>query len=301
MSELEWIATVIGEYGGPMIVCSEADYLRWSGSFPLPLEQRRVLHYWGQFTAKLPAPYAQDGGHVFREHPTREALARDFEALLAAIREKWPKATIERDDEVGSASVAISLGRRMTIQQAPMSAYDRACDALEEVGVQSFATQGGLEASAVFWEKEGGGLVDIAITADRRELVLLRTWVNDEADEQTARTFVAQTAPDSEELRLDLTRRVVVAYSPHTWLTMLPKAAFERASAAPDRAAGRTILEESFRALVGDVSSEPKLLDGPEDRDVACVLELEPGTYRVSAGSHEEDEWSAIWCRLRRS
>lgn len=49
-----------------------------------------MLHYWGQFTDELPEPWAQDGGHVWREAGDYEALVLDRDALLSAVRERSP-------------------------------------------------------------------------------------------------------------------------------------------------------------------------------------------------------------------
>jgi hypothetical protein len=45
---------------------------------------------------------------------------------------------------------------------------------------------------------------------------------------------------------------------------------------------------------------EPPSLGIPGIGGVCTAFEVTPGMYGITHGTHEEDEWSSRWCRLRR-
>ncbi len=311
MSRIQWVAQVACEYGGPAIVADVQEYAKWMGATPYAVADRRVLHYWGQFTDELPGEYAQEGGHVHRRADSFDALLRDRDELLAAVRAKWSDAAITVDDEAGEAHVLLSDDRQLWIQLGPKSAYEEACDGEGPLWEHTFTTPSGREGTALFWEKEGSGDFFVGVSEARDELVLLRTWVDEEELEDTAKAFVDapskfEFAGEDIELRTD-DGRVVVAYSPFTWLQMVAAERFSAVAAqsqelAPEEARARMM--ELYASLFDD--RPVVVLDAGDDSDVAAAVRLRPGTYRIAAGHYdpsddddaEDAPWSCIWCRF---
>jgi hypothetical protein len=307
VSRIRWVAQIACEYGGPAIIADVKDYASWLGASPYPLEARRVLHYWGQFTDELPAAFAQEGGHAYRPSDTLEALHRDREALLAAVRGKWSDAAITVDDETGEAHVLLSDDRQMWIEYGPKSPYEEACDGDAPLWEHTFQSPSGREGTGLFWDKEGPGDFVVGVSEARDELVLLRTWVDEEALENTAQAFV-DASPESEivdediELRVG-SGRVVVGYSPHTWLHMLPSA---RLMALANEAEAHGLSKEETRArFMSEYESlfderDVVRLDAGDDTGIAAAIAVRPGVYRIAVGRHEPDDeaWSCIWCRF---
>ena len=327
MGRIKWVAEVDCEYDGPAIVADAAEYEKWMGATPYPLEQRRVLHYWGQFTAELPPPYRQDGGHVYRDCDSVEALRTERDALIAAIEAtfKGAKATVDEDE--GEAHVLLPDSRQLWIEFGPKSHYDQACMSDEELWNYEFRTPRGRQGSALFWEKQGSGAFYVGVNEPRNELVLLRTWVDQDEFEDAAKAFV-DTAPDSEEpaegVSLTIAAgRTIVAYSPLNYMEILGidrlKPVMEEVQhngLGQDEARAKML--EIFRALT--VPSKPEevvMLSAAEFEDIAAVIELVPGSYSATYGSYDpdddsdedsegeedeaEDSWSCIWCRVKRS
>ena len=263
-----------------MLIAALAEYPHWTGARPHPLEKRRALHYWGQFSRELPEPYRQEGGHVYRPAEDYASLVAERDALMRAVQTKFPDVGVEINDAGDTVHLVLPDGRQMWIEMSPSSEYEEACE-LGRVGVHAFP--GG---SAVIWDKEGGGVVSVGVSATGDELVLLRTWVDHDEHEAVARAFV-DAPPEDEEtseatFRCDDTR-IVVAY-------------------APIALADTDVEEDELRERSSDGS--PVSLRTDEDADVAAVLALRPGRYALADGAYEpEDEdagWSCIWCRLTR-
>jgi hypothetical protein len=314
MSRIQWVAQVACEYGGPAIVADVDEYAKWMGASPYAVADRRVLHYWGQFTDELPDEYAQDGGHAYRRADSLDALRSDRDALLEAVRAKWSDAAITVDDEAGEAHVLLPDDRQMWIEFGPKSAYEEACDGEGPLWEHTFATPSGREGTALFWEKEGPGDFFVGVSEARDELVLLRTWVDEEELEDTAKAFVDAPSKfefpgEDIELRTD-GGRVVVGYSPFTWLQMV---AAERLTAIAAQAQAEKLAPEDARARVMEVYASlfddrpVVMLDAGDDAsDVAAAVRLKPGTYRVAAGRYDPEDddaaedapWSCIWCRF---
>lgn len=276
------------------------------GASPYAVEDRRVLHYWGQFTDELPDEYAQDGGHAYRRAADFDALRRDREALIAAVYSKWSDAAVTIDDEAGDAHVLLPDDRQMWIEFGPKSAYEEACEGEPPLWDHTYVTPSGREGTALFWEKEGSGDFFVGLSEARDELLLLRTWVNEEEFEDTAKAFVDapnehEIVGDDIELRND-SGRIVVAYSPYTWLQMISA---ERMMAIAAEAQEQGLPPEEARARVMALydalfDDRPVLmLDAGDDADIAAAVALQAGRYRIAAGRYEpEDGWSCIWARF---
>lgn len=328
MSRITWVAEVACEYGGPAIVADLSDYEKWMGATPYPIESRLVLHYWGQFTNELPAPYEQDGGHAYRKCDSFEELLSVRDALIVAIEKKFNSAKATVDDDAGEAHVLLPDSRQMWIELGPKSQYEEACEG-DVVWSHEFHTPRGKRGHGVFWEKQGSGDFFVGVTVQRDELVLLRTWVDDEEFQDLAKSLVDdrhEAEEDDDDVHLELAEgKTIVAYSPHQWLETLGREKLESimAEIKTDGLSGEegmAKLLDEFRSLTARATGiHPVMLSADDDEDVAAVLSLMPGTYNVSVGCFDpdddnsddddddddegerEDSWSCIWCRFRRS
>ena len=306
------------------MVTDARHYERWTGAMRRDLDDARVLHYWGQFTPELPAPYTMDGGHAYRESASFEELRRDLDALLAAVKKTFPDAKVEIDEEDGAAHVMLPDNRQMWIEFRATTHYDAAILVPEDeeedddeyvdrsVWVHGYQTSRGDKGSAVFWDKQGAGWVSIGLTKERDELVLLRTWVDEDRFQATAKELVdspseGERVAEGAELNV-ASERIIAAYSPHSWMHIvgperLEKLVDELEGMEPDEA--REKLYQTFRAHHEDRDDDAVDLtvDGAA---IATAVRLLPGTYDVSFGSHDpegesdEDGWSCIWCRFKR-
>lgn len=310
MSRIQWVAEIVCEYGGPAIVASARDYEKWTGNAPFSIEERRVLHYWGQFTDQLPEPYREDGGHVYREADSLDALRADRDALIKAIEATFPGAKATVDEEEGEAHVLLPDDRQMWIEFSPKSQYELACEG-DVVWEHSFTTKRGSEGTGLFWDFEGAGAFWVGVSAGRDELVLLRTWVDEEEFETTAKAHVDSPPEDEEgtdEIALEVTEGpIVVGYSPHHWLGILGaeqlQAVMAEVQGGMTKEQGLERLVAAFRTRLAPATGDNVvMLSSDEEEDVAAVLSLQPGRYAISVGRYDPDEggWSCIWCRFKR-
>jgi hypothetical protein len=310
MARIQWIAQVACEYGGPVLIADAADYEKWAGTLAYPLEARRVLHYWGQFSAELPEPWSQDGGHVWREADDFDALVRDRDALLNAVKATFAGATVTRDD-TGGADVRLADGRRMTIELWPKSAYDEACESEDPAWLHDYSTPSGRRGRGLFWDKQGSGDFFVGATEARDEVLLLRTWVDDDALQDTAKAWVDTDPPDEirgEGIELVVAEApLVVAYSPHTWLGVLGPERLAELTAPADPDDVRARMQAAYRSLIAIPAGAPvQMLSTEENDDIAAVLHAQTGTYDVSVGFYDPEVpdgapgWSCTWCRLVR-
>lgn len=308
-SEIEWVAQVSCEYGGPAIIADVADYQKWMGSTQYPMERRTTLHYWGQFTSELPGDYAQEGGHVSRKCQDLPSLRKERDALIAAVEAKFSGATATVDDEAGEAHILLPDGRQMSIEFAPKSQYEEACAGEGEIWPHSFASKTG-DGHGLFWDKQGSGDFFVGVSKTHDELILLRTWVDHDSFDATAQAAVAtrhRDEQDAQGLHLVVSEGpVVVAYSPYSWLTMLGEArANALASELSDRPQqSHAHMQAAYRALVTG-GKDTRMLASDEDQEVAAVVTLTPGKYSTSYGNFEPEDngnsdgnWSCIWCRF---
>ena len=318
MRTIDWIAEIQCEYGGPAIIAAASEYEKWLGATPYPLSGRSQLHYWGQFTAELPEPYRQEGGgHVRRECSDLDALRKERDALIASVERCFDGAKATVDDAAGEAHILLPDNRQMWIKFAPESQYDEACESDEAVWQHEYATPRGSKGRAVFWEKEGAGSFSVGVSKERQELLLLRTWIDEDEFENFAKTHVSNV-PDGQEQDSDVTLEVgqdpiVVAYSPFGHLELIGA---ERLNAifaevkeqGLGREEARNKVAGAFRAVIKGADSSVVLLNAPDadQEDVAAAFSLRAGQYRVrlgtfSADENEEEGWSCIWCRFVRT
>jgi len=277
---LNWIASV-GCEGGPVIIAPAATYMNWPGAAPLPIQQRTKLHVWGQFTSELPEKFRPAGpeGHQFIE-ASGDALVALKDELVLWLRSKWPG--VQMQEEFSEIQVTRPDDKQMWFELAPASEYDRSW---QESGQnkEAWYHSWGQVKKTLFWEVEGGGIVEIGRSEDRSELVLLRTWVDEEADEQKAKAMVEQgKEPEQADLEpMELGDVLVVAWSPP-------------GAQDVEQASSLEALEQLGRQ---DAVSE---LETVGIADMGAVFGVASGRYVVSYGELEADDWSARWCRLRR-
>lgn len=291
---LSWKGVVNCE-GGPIVVADIDAWWHWLGSEPfsqlrmqqgLPadvltrLPQQRVLHYWGQFTSELPEPFAWTEGHRFLEYATEVEAFAQLSALRAAITQHF-RGTVNTDAD-GFGFVRDD-GRRFTAELAPTSAYDEAWQAA--TGAAWEHPLGPLGAG-LFWEMEGGGTADVAMSGDGRELVLVRSWLSGDeatADAECAEVLAliaARPEEESPDAHLSVASGIVIA----AWSPMAP---FDLANVKDSAALKASIAAQRVVSLGSDA------LCG-----IALGFTLTPGRYRASVGRHDSERWSCHWCRL---
>jgi hypothetical protein len=301
------------------MVADLPDFGGWSGSVPFSelrkaspelaarnADRMRTLHYWGQFTSELPAPFAADGGHQYVQCASEKEARGKLAELVAAVKAKFPAAEVsEDDDQVHVLLPGDDDDRQMTIELSPANEYDASWQSNEEDECWIHAWGEGQKRRGLFWEMEGGGVADVAVNADATEIVLLRTWVDEDADEAKARAHVDRPR-DSEERGPEITigtGKAVVVWS--------PVAAFQLTGIdGPD-------------ALLALGDDGPAELDTAAIGGVGVVLKVKPGRWVASwsstdaeeDGDEDEDEdedegddddedddassWSCRWVRLQ--
>lgn len=291
---LSWNGTVNCE-GGPIVVADVDAWSNWLGAEPfsrlrtlqgLPadvlsrLPQQRVIHYWGHFTGELPEPFTWTEGHRFLECATEVDAFAQLNALRTAVTRKF-RGTLSADPD-GFGFVRED-GRRLTAELAPSSAYDVACQAATDVAWEHLL---GPVGAGLFWEMEGGGTAEVAMSVDGRELVLVRSWLSgDDATVDAERDEVhALIASRPEQQRLDAhlsvtSGRVIAAWS--------PMAPFDLANVKDSAALESLIDAQRVVSLDTDVFGR-----------IALGFTLTPGRYRASVGRHDAERWSCHWCRL---
>lgn len=291
---LSWKGAVNCE-GGPIVVADVGAWSNWLGAEPfsrlrtmqgLPadvlsrLPQQRILHYWGHFTGELPEPFTWPQGHRFLECATEVDACAQLSALRAVVTQRF-RGTFRADAD-GFGFVRED-GRRLTAEIAPTSAYDEACQAATDVAWEHPL---GPVGAGLFWEMEGGGTAEVAMSEDGRELVLVRSWlsgdnatVDAERDEVHA-LIASRPEPQRLDAHLSVTSgRVIAAWS--------PIAPFDLAN-VKDRAALESIIDaQRVVSLDTDVFGR-----------IALGFPLTPGRYRASVGRHDSELWSCHWCRL---
>jgi hypothetical protein len=310
-ARLAWVATVSGE-GGPLMVVDLPDLAQWTGAAPyLTLRQAnpkyaestkdrmRTLHYWGQFTAQLPAPFGAEGGHQYVSCDSEAAARARLEELVAAVKSALPTVEVtEGEEQTHFLLPGDDRDLELWAELAPKSEYDASWQSNvdEDCWLHSFGKSG----KSLFWEIEGGGVADLGISKGRDELVLVRSWVNDEADEEAVHALV--DAPDPREQRVAeftvATGKAVILWSP----------------IAPFMLEGISSPEDLARLGETDTPDE---LQTEDMGGIGAVIRIKPGRYAVSVASTDdsasdedkdeedaedgedgESSWSARWCRL---
>jgi hypothetical protein len=194
----------------------------------------------------------------------------------------------------------------MWAELSPKSEYDASWQAHSDD--ESWVHEFGNEARALFWELGGPGVVEVGVSSDGGEIVLMRSWVDEEEDEAKARALV-DASGEAEEAGGELTipsGKAIVIWS----------------SVAPFHLEGLSGPDDL--AKLGDDGKVPELateLIG----GVGTVIKVKPGRWVVTLGSTENDDddlgdeetgdegddededdandgeasWSCRWCRLK--
>ena len=303
-----WVGT-IGCEGGPVMIADLPSYGQWTGAFQFA-ELRKLnaekaqrfanrmttLHYWGQFSDRLPAPFTVEGGHQFLRCATEAEARAKRDELRAAILTKFPAAEITEDDEQLHALLP-DTDEEMWAELAPKSEYDACWQSNQEQECWTHAF--GKDARALFWDIEGAGCADVGISEDGSEIVLVRSWLSGEDDTEAAEEAAVREHVANPREGEKPGGEVEIKSG---------KAVFVWSPIAPFQLEG----VDSPDALLSLGEKGPSRLDTELIHGVGTVARVKPGRYRVTLSStDEEDEgnedgddeaeerpWSCRWCRL---
>ncbi len=296
-NRVNWVASV-GAEGGPLMIADISDYAKWTGAAPYAELRRmgakyveatkdrmRTLHYWGQFTDRLPPPFAADGGHQYIQCASEaEAQARLGE-LIAAIKRALPSVEVtESEDQTHILLPGEDDDLEMQVELSPKSEYDASWQANEDADAWFHDFRA---VRALFWEIEGGGVAEVGRTADGSEIVLVRSWVDEDSDENHVRQLVDRKAASEKEVgELAIpSGRAVVVWSP----------------VAPFQIEGLDGPEALMK--LGE-TGDPPALDTEMMGGIGTIIRVKPGRYAVFIASTDDDDgdderdWSCRWCRL---
>src|SRR5579862_6013941 len=232
-NDFAWVATV-GCEGGPVMVVDLPGFARWTGATPYVelrkvdpqkakrfADKRKTLHYWGQFTDQLPAPFKQEGGHEFIECATESEAATKLAELVTAVKKTFPGVEVSEDEEQTHflRPDADEEDSEMWAELAPKSEYDASWQAHEEEEVWQHDLD--KDVRALFWEIEGGGVADVGLSPGGDEILLVRSWLSGEdetekEEEAAARAHAAAATEDQADGGEVVIRsgRAVVIWSP---------------------------------------------------------------------------------------
>jgi len=315
-----WCSRVEKTAGGPILVADLEDYLSWNGSQPSGDEDSvHVVRFYGPLVRRLPAKFQPQGAEEWHQSArvTTLAAARTYAQELTAAVTALEPAVVQRaqlpmdfdehearleaaadkaDDSYRAAvedyrkawrdhreqGVDFSEGeeRVLHFDIQPDTDYDRGCDALKG----SAARIGfGSNRHGVLWEFEGSGTADVALADDRASFLLLQTWVDEESAESAARAHVTGAPVEQSVAEVELlSGRAIAAWS------ALGSDAF-----AANGDAGASLRAAAER-------EPPVQSTALDERDVATVLRVRPGVYRVACGMHKAEGWSCHWARFTR-
>jgi hypothetical protein len=194
---------------------------------------------------------------------------------------RWPGTEIERLG--GATRLCRPDGALMTVDFSPASQYDAACEACEQEGAmrEAWVYEWG-SYQALFWDVDGGGVVFVG--EGEGEFLVQRSWLTREEDEEEVRALVDLPGPDEG----DESGAHIFIKSGCAVLLWAPTgfAALEQVKNVSE------VRALAARGGVVALSSE----------DLGCIgtaLVVQPGLYQAAVGSHEDEEWSCRWCRLR--
>jgi hypothetical protein len=296
-NRMSWVASV-GCEGGPLMVADLPDYAKWTGGAPYAelrqmnakyaettKDRMRTVHYWGQFTDQLPEPFGADGGHQYIQCATEAEAQAKLDALIAAVKKALPTVEVTvGDDQTHFLLPGKDEDLEMQAELAPKSEYDASWQANEDADAW-FHEFG--QARALFWDIQGGGTADVGVTAEANEVVLVRSWVDEDSDEKHVRKLVDAKAKTEQVVGSVAipSGRAIVVWSP----------------IAPFQLEG--IDGPEALAKLGE-TGEPPELDTEMIGGIGTVIRVKPGIYSVTVASTDEDEedddrsWSCRWCRL---
>ncbi|CAN5479918.1 hypothetical protein BH09MYX1_BH09MYX1_48090 [soil metagenome] len=281
---LKWVATV-GAEGGPVMLADLPDFGQWTGAAPYAelrklnpkaaastKDRMRTLHYWGQFTDRLPPPFTAASGHQYLQFATEAEAQAKLTDLTRAVKKKHPTVQITEDDQQTHFLLpGDDEDAQMWAELSPKSEYDASWQANqdEESWVHTF----GKSARALFWDMGGPGATEIGVSADGTEIVLLRTWVDEESQEKEAKALV-DTASESEaaagEFAIPSGKAIVIS-SP----------------IAPFQLEGLKSPGDLLK--LGDGPKPPEL-DTDDMGGVGTVIKVKAGRWVVTTGTTEDDD-----------
>lgn len=300
--------------GGPLFFAELENFAEWTGatSFTTLCEASpdwadqhagrvRAVHYWGQFTDELPAPWRAEGGHQYVWCKDEAEARATFTLLLAAVKQQFPKATIHEEEQetlvVLPANVTDEDDLEMHIELAPASEYDSAtmADNADEVWSYTWGPHG--KHAGLLWEMHGMGVAYVAVQKRNHqveEIIVVRTWTHDDSDEDAAKAWISQARIDEEEkaeceLHLSRGRLAIV------W--------------APIAASDISNFATKANLLALDVKNNIAL-STEDDEQCGLVVAAKPGRWQVTYADIEEEpdaaqesnaaaQGSARWIRLR--
>jgi transposase-like protein len=298
--------------GGPILVADLDAFARWRGASEdwgddatyrvhwygplvgrLPPELRRAEGEWHQEAVMSGAKAASDFTDCLRaaalgleaKLTERAQQPMSLEQMLAKARAatETPATWLTAWRDHVEQGFDLSLGEEVMlhIDARPDTEYARACAALQGDAAM-------LGASSLAWELEGAGIADVA-RANDGGFLLMRSWLDEAGErEREARDHAAAPPAEEEEEVGTLTfptGRVAVVWAPIEATAVVRKAAHEN-------------LAEVLRQACD--LAPPVQLNQTGMLNVGSLLNIPPGEYRVTCGSHEEDEWSCRWIRFFR-
>src|SRR5688572_18193313 len=190
--------------GGPVLVSDLDTFLDWVGDAPLEMlrahlpsdhpilarlpEQKR-LRIWGNFTAELPEPFRFiGGGHRIIECASRDDARAKMIELREAVRASFDGVLADDVDTRGSFRFARRDGAQLNAQLDPNSFYDDVWQSHETASEGYVHPIKGVP--ALFWQMEGVGVADVAVSDDRSQIVIVRSWLS--GDDKTAEAEIEQ-------------------------------------------------------------------------------------------------------------
>ncbi len=299
-TRMRWVASVSCE-GGPILIADLPDFAQWTGAATFTelreasqkmVEQTKnrmtTLHYWGQFTDRLPAPYAAAGGHQYLKCATEAEAKSKLAELVTSVKARMPKVELSEEDE----QIRLVLpgkgdedDQEMWAELAPKSEYDASWQAHQEEDcwIHAFGKSG----KGMFYDIQGGGVAQVGVTADATEIVLVRSWVDEDDHEAEVKKLVdvpSQSERAGGEIMIPSGKALII-WSP----------------VAPFQVEG--IEGPQSLTTLGDKGDPPEL-DTEVMAGVGTVLRVKPGRWAATVActddseDHDDESWSCRWLRL---
>jgi hypothetical protein len=256
-----------------VIVANLEDFKHWTGSNPLPVQERERLHLWGAFTHELPEKFRPEGpaGHQFVPAGSLPELLALREELLRYIKDRWPRTAVS-GDMLETSVVRRRDGKQLQVHLEPTGEYDRCIRDLYDLKLHTF--DGGRRC-VVF--SVVPGLVDIHKSASARRLELSQTFfLQDEKDErQPLERVRGISLPDAGPgPTFEVTDGpVVISWAPNSY-------------------------GDQRGELKRPALDEPGMLLDLATGGSGALLSIELGSYRIAHGEEENSRWGVRWCVL---
>lgn len=308
---MSWNATV-GCEGGPLMVASAKDFARWPGALGTS-RPKTTLWYYGHAVDELPERFRPDpdGGHQWLHHETTEAARQTMAELRDALVAKFPDTKVTEDEF--DMHLLLPDRRAIEVKLGPQSEYDEAWQSHQEE--ETWTHVWGKEDAfrSFFWELEGGCVVQIGVSEERDEVVMIQSWV-DEEEEDEAKVRALVEAGSAEESDSD---GELVIPSGHTVFVWSPTSVLQL-TGFDFETLGFEGFETKLRAMAEEAT--PPELETDMIAGLGTAMLLKPGRWRARVGVHESDDdsdddsagdsgdedsdsdgggdWSCRWCRL---